>query len=238
MVGTRNSSLEVHVDKAIKNWVTEHVSCTVGCLNDMADRLATSIHELMLQQQYLVTDVNELKGGKGSSRFSRMSKLDFPKIHEDDVQGAFAWHLQFIRNNGDVTWAVYGEAILKRFRGLDDDPILELKNLRYETSMKQYQSKFEMLLTQVNITEAQSISMSIAGLLPTIEINVRMFKLKSLTDAFILSNLQEAAHNLTKQKYVPILPTSKIVNTPYYNRSTHVHARNTTTTLVLPAPNT
>ena len=70
--------------------------------------------------------------GEGSSRFSRMGKLEFPKFHGDDVQGwlfrvkqffdvdnvheedkikmvsihlydkALAWHLQFLKNYRNV----------------------------------------------------------------------------------------------------------------------------------------
>ena len=70
----------------------------------------------------------------------------------------------------------YEETILKRFGAVNDDPMAVLKNLMYETTMKEYQSKFELLLTQVTITEAQSVSMYIFGLPPIVEMNVRMFK--------------------------------------------------------------
>ncbi|GKB12369.1 hypothetical protein Tco_0846292, partial [Tanacetum coccineum] len=220
--------------------VNYHVRGLVGDLNKKVDILATSIHDLMTQQQYLVADVTRLKGGEGSSRFSRMNKLEFPKFHGDDVQGwmfrakqffsidnvqeddkikivlihmydrTLGWNLQFMRNHGDnVTWAVYEKAILKRFWGLDDDPMAELKNLRYETTMKQYQSKFEMILTQVTITEAQSISMYITGLPPAIEMI----------------------------KSAPLLPTPKSATT-YYKKNNPMNARNTTTTLALPTSNT
>ncbi|GJS88835.1 hypothetical protein Tco_0771471 [Tanacetum coccineum] len=177
MVGTRNSSLEVHVNETTRI---------------------------------------RLKGREGSSRFSRMNKLEFLKFHGDDVQGwmfrakqffsidnvqeddkikivlihmydrTLAWNLQFMRNHGDnVTWAVY------------------------ETTMKQYQSKFEMLLTQVTITEAQSISMYITGLPPAIEMI----------------------------KSAPLLPTPKSATTSYYKKNNPMNARNTTTTLALPTSN-
>nr|GEX59192.1 hypothetical protein [Tanacetum cinerariifolium] len=119
--------------------------------------------------------------GEGTSRFSRMSKLEFPNYYRDDMQGwmfrvkqffsidnvpkedkvrmvsihmydtALTWHLQFIKSHGEtVTW--------------------------YGSSIKDYQSNFERLLNFVDITESQSISMFIAGLLTAIELNVRMFR--------------------------------------------------------------
>ncbi|GJS39011.1 hypothetical protein Tco_0564054 [Tanacetum coccineum] len=108
MVGTRNLSLEVHVDEATKNWVTEHV----GGLIERKGR----------EKQFFSIDfVQEEDKAKNVS------------IHVYDR--TMAWHLYFMRNNGDnVSWPVYVEAILKRFGGLDDDPMAELKNLSHKCS--------------------------------------------------------------------------------------------------------
>ena len=45
--------------------------------------------------------------------------------------------------------------------------------------------------------------MFIVGLPITIELNVRMFKPKSLTDAFSIASLQEATLVVVKQKNAP-----------------------------------
>ncbi|GKC31780.1 reverse transcriptase [Tanacetum coccineum] len=87
----------------------------------------------------------------------------------------------------------------------------ELKNLRYGNNMKEYQSQFEQLLTQVDITVSHSVSMFIAGLPTSMEMNVRMFRPKTLADAFSLANFQEASLVVIRQKTVPLLPTLKIV---------------------------
>lgn len=80
VVGTRNTSMEVPVDGSIKNWVIQHV-------DEKLDSMATNLNNVMTQIQYLVTDVNRLKTREGSSRFSRLGKLEFPKFSGDDVQG-------------------------------------------------------------------------------------------------------------------------------------------------------
>nr|GEY46347.1 hypothetical protein [Tanacetum cinerariifolium] len=104
-----------------------------------------------------VTNVNRLKNGESPSRFNRLGKMEFPKLYGDDVKGALAWHLQFLRAHGEnVTWADYEEAVLKRFGEANEAPMAMLKNLR-------------------------------------------MFKPRSLVDAFSLSNLQEAPLTLVKQ---------------------------------------
>ncbi|GJS31027.1 transposon ty3-I gag-pol polyprotein [Tanacetum coccineum] len=158
-----------------QNWVTTQFS-------DKFDTLTNMINEMMLTQQFLVNDVNRLKNGEGSSRFCRMSKLEFPKFYGKYVKG---WMYIFVRaQDENVKWPVYEEDILKRFGEVNEDPMAELKNLRYKTTMKQYQSDFETLLNQVEITEAQYVSMYIVGLPPTIRMNVRMFRLRTLADAF------------------------------------------------------
>nr|GEW21861.1 retrovirus-related Pol polyprotein from transposon 297 family [Tanacetum cinerariifolium] len=73
----------------------------------------------------------------GCLRHSRFFSIDNMQ-EEDNVKivsihvydRALAWNLHFMRNNGDnVSWAVYEEAILKIFGGLDDDLMAKLKNL-------------------------------------------------------------------------------------------------------------
>lgn len=145
-------------------------------------------------------------------------KIKIVSIHLHDR--ALVWHLQFLKTHGEnVTWAMYEEAIVKRFGSVNEDPMAELKNLRYETTMKDYQSQFEKLLTQVEITESQSICMFIAGLPANIELNVRMFKPKSLTDAFSLASLQEATQAVVTQKSTPLFPTPKSTNAWYANKN-------------------
>nr|GEY25311.1 hypothetical protein [Tanacetum cinerariifolium] len=205
--------------------------------------MANSMREIMLKLDYLATDVNRIKGGEGSSnsRFSRMSKLEFPKFSREDVKGwmfkvkqfftidnvreedklkivsihlrdrALILHLQFVKIHGDeVAWSVYEEAIVKIFRPLNEDPMDELKNL----------------------------SMFIAGLPASIELNVIMFRPKSLVDAFSLANLQEATNAVIKRRNTPILQTTKANSGFYANRNAFYPNKSTTTTLTLPASNT
>ncbi|GKB59346.1 Fe(3+) dicitrate transport system permease [Tanacetum coccineum] len=109
--------------------------------------------------------------------------------------------------------AEYGEAVLKRFGDAN-----------------------EALLNQVNITEAQSISMYIVGLPVTIEVNVRMFKPRTLADAFSLSSLQETTLDLVKQRYALLLSTPRTTNTSTFaNRNNNYPTKNTST-LALPTP--
>ncbi|GJW85685.1 retrovirus-related pol polyprotein from transposon TNT 1-94 [Tanacetum coccineum] len=147
-------------------------------------------------------------------------------------------HLKFIKTHGEaVAWDVYEAAILQVFRAINEDPMAELKNLQYETTVKEYQSQFEKLMNQVDITESRAISIFINGLPASIELNVRMFKPRSLTDAFSLAGLQEATLAALKQRNAPILPIPKTASGWNANRSVTYPSKSTTTTLALPAPN-
>nr|GEY76262.1 hypothetical protein [Tanacetum cinerariifolium] len=59
MVNTRNNTLEVPIDAGVKEWVTDHVdSVSMG--------IYVKLDNLLLQFNYLVGDVNILKGGEGN----------------------------------------------------------------------------------------------------------------------------------------------------------------------------
>ncbi|GJZ70612.1 hypothetical protein Tco_0634463 [Tanacetum coccineum] len=193
MVGTRTSSLEVQIDEATRNWVTNHGESIVGPMNERLEGIAASLAQLL--------------------------NSNMP--------------IEFIKTHGEaVTWAEYEEVMLKRFGDANEDPMAEP---RYKTTMKQYQSDFEALLNQVNITKAQAISLYIVGLPATIEMNVRMFKPRSLEDAFSLSSLQKTTLALVKQRYNPILSTPRTTTSTFVNRNVSYPAKNTST-LALPAP--
>nr|GEU41725.1 putative mitochondrial protein [Tanacetum cinerariifolium] len=59
--------------------------------------------------------------------------------------------LSDVRNFNDYTygelvaWNVYEAAILQRFRAINEDPMAELMNLKYETTVKEYQKEEECL---------------------------------------------------------------------------------------------
>ncbi|GKB86719.1 putative mitochondrial protein [Tanacetum coccineum] len=215
MVGTRNTALEVPIDANTRNWVENHVTSLITPLQEQLQNMSAQINQILIGQQYN-------SRGEGTSRFSRMSKLEFPKFYGDDTHGEA------------VAWDVYEAAILQRFGAINKDPMAELKNLKYETTVKEYQSQFEKLMNQVDITESQAISMFIGGLPASIELKVRMFKPRSLTDAFSLAGLQEATIAALKQRNAPILTTPSGWNA---NRSVTYPSKSTTTTLALPAPN-
>lgn len=65
---------------------------------------------------------------------------------------------------------MYKQAVLPRFGSVYDDLIFELKNLKYETSAKEYEDAFENLLSRVEISEEHALSLFMGGLPTEIEI--------------------------------------------------------------------
>ncbi|GKB90530.1 putative mitochondrial protein [Tanacetum coccineum] len=130
-----------------------------------------------------------------------------------------------------MTWPMYRDAILQRFRLAYDDPLAEIKKLKQTGSVQQYINAYERLLCRVELQDQQSMSFFIAGLQSEIKLVVRMFKPKSLAELYRLCKLQESQINVTKQKgKMPLLPTPRC-NT--YNPN----AISSPKLLALPAPN-
>lgn len=78
MVETRNTMVgarSTEADDSMKLWVTEQLNNVITSFTERLDTMANQF-----QQSRSGT-------GEGSSRFSRMGKLEFPKFHGDDVQG-------------------------------------------------------------------------------------------------------------------------------------------------------
>ena len=89
-------------------------------------------------------------------------------------------------------WEVYKTAIIQRFGSVFEDPISALKNANYETNATEYQDLFDTLLCRVDISEEHDISMYLGGLPTELEMRVRMFKPRTLSNAYSLTNMQEA----------------------------------------------
>nr|GEV08124.1 putative mitochondrial protein [Tanacetum cinerariifolium] len=137
-------------------------------------------------------------------------KVSLISIHLFDI--ALTWHRQFMRllSSDIVPWLVYRGAIKQRFGNSFEDPLAELKNCKFETSIVDYQNAYDRLLSRVDISANQAISFYMAGLLIDIELAVRMFKTQTLAIAYSLSKLQAATNEVVKKKNkAPLLSTPK-----------------------------
>ena len=133
-------------------------------------------------------------------------KIELVSMHVYDK--ALVWHQQFCRRFGeDCAWEVYEQEVLKRFNSILEDPLMELKKLKQVGTVKEYQEKFESLLNMVDLDEKHSISLFLGGLKDEISLQIRMFTLTTLTDAFHMAKMQEQTLVALKSRYSPILPT-------------------------------
>lgn len=125
-------------------------------------------------------------------------KVHLASVHLPDK--ALAWHWQFVKMRGEnVPWEEYEHEILTRFGPMYEDPLADLKNLKQDGSVRQYQDEFDMLLSKVDLTEQQAISFYVGGLQEEIAMGLRMFKPSKLTDVYSLAKLQEATNNAQRR---------------------------------------
>ncbi|GKB59344.1 hypothetical protein Tco_0915530 [Tanacetum coccineum] len=74
-----------------------------------------------------------------------------------------------------------------------------VKLIRHVGTIEEYHNAFDKLVSRVDLPEDQQISFYIAGLQSEVELAVRMFRPKSLTEVYNLSKIQKAAIKLNKQ---------------------------------------
>nr|GEW30987.1 hypothetical protein [Tanacetum cinerariifolium] len=79
-------------------------------------------------------------------------KVKFISVNLFDT--ALLWHRQFIRLNGEaVSWNVYKKGILQRFGTVFNDPVSEIRKIKYHSSAKDYQDTFVTLLSRVDVKQ-------------------------------------------------------------------------------------
>ncbi|GKD85199.1 gypsy/ty3 retroelement polyprotein [Tanacetum coccineum] len=126
-------------------------------------------------------------------------KVKLIYVHLFDI--ALLWNKQFIRLNGEaVSWNVYKKGILQRFGTVFDDPISEMRKIKYQSNAKDYQDVFDTLLSRVDVSEEHVVSFYLGGLPDEIEMGVRMFKPTTLAYAYQLTNYQEATLEAMRKK--------------------------------------
>ncbi|GKD63927.1 putative mitochondrial protein [Tanacetum coccineum] len=201
VVSTRNSNPSTSngtpliLDDETKRFLAETI----------AGMMENSLADIQRSMANMANDITALRWVFRCEQFFLLEQtLDLDKVTLISIHlydKALLWHSQFVRTHGtNVTWEVYKKAILARFGNVYEDPMSELKNLKYETTAREYEDAFESLLSRVEISEDHAISLFMGGLPTEIEMGVRMFKPQTLADAYYLANLQETTLNAVKKK--------------------------------------
>nr|GEZ08627.1 hypothetical protein [Tanacetum cinerariifolium] len=105
------------------------------------------------------------------------------------------WYQQYVKNYPDNTpWKHFEVEVIKQFRVLYDDPIMELKNLNCEYVY--------------------------GGLKPEVRTLMRMFQATPISESYGFARMQEATNTILKPRYnTHLLPTPKQSTTTYASKA-------------------
>lgn len=123
---------------------------------------------------------------------------------------AIQWHQGFMRVKSDqqVTWEEYIEYMGARFgTHAYRDPLSDLRNSKQVGSLQDYLDSFDELYLCAKIREDQTLSSFLSGLIDVIRMPVRMFRPKSLAEAYSLAKLQELTVAALKEQPTPATKT-------------------------------
>nr|GFB15304.1 hypothetical protein [Tanacetum cinerariifolium] len=121
-----------------------------------------------------ITEIANLKRGEGTSKprtgeltgqpraypepntpYGKFINIEFPKFSGGDAKDWIYRCKQFFKYvkkyHDNTPWEHFEVEVVKRFRVLYDDPIMELKNLKQTGSVQTYQEAFEALLNRVDL---------------------------------------------------------------------------------------
>ncbi|GKB90235.1 hypothetical protein Tco_0962507 [Tanacetum coccineum] len=197
MVNTRNASLPPPI--------------TLKSLQEQLQQLQQTILTVLTNQYVVNIEIQTLKNREGTSngrgsqthntQYGRMSKIEFPKFHGEDVKGWVYRCKKFFKiggikeerkKYGDRTpWEMYEGEVVKIFGAIYEDPIVDLKNLKQEGSVQQYQEAFESLLNRVEFNEGYVVSLFIGELKKEVSMPIRMFKITNLINVYAIAKIVE-----------------------------------------------
>ncbi|XP_042051538.1 uncharacterized protein LOC121796828 [Salvia splendens] len=108
---------------------------------------------------------------------------------------ALQWHRGFESLHGDMAyadWSCYSSSLAARFGAhAYEDPLADLRNLKQKGTLQDYMDTFDELYPRAGIREDQALSFFLSGLIDELQMPVRMFRPKALSEAYSLAKLQE-----------------------------------------------
>nr|XP_043620521.1 uncharacterized protein LOC122592345 [Erigeron canadensis] len=133
------------------------------------------------------------------------SKIRYVAIH---ITGrALSWHQGYMKSSGktmeNITWDEYSRSTMARFSTTHmEDAMGALKALVQEGELDEYCDQFDKLLNKVTLCEEYSVSIFVEGLKPEIKCYLKMFKPKTLRDAYSLAKIQDQANKMLGKQQV------------------------------------
>jgi hypothetical protein len=140
----------------------------------------------------------------------------FQGTHEEDKAALASFHPEgeaqlwfqiLLREGREICWTEFKEGVFARFGPTQFyDPFGELTKLQQEGSVREYQAKFESLLSKVGpLPQNQQVSCFMSGLNEVIKADVTARRPLTFTSAIGLARVYEA-YNMAMKKH-PLLET-------------------------------
>jgi len=109
---------------------------------------------------------------------------------------AHMWFQILIREEREIGWPEFTAGLLTRFEPNQFyDPFGELMKLQHEGTIREYQAKFESLLSKIGVlSQTRQVSCFISGLQEVLRADVTAGKPETLTSAIELARLYKAQH--------------------------------------------
>ncbi|GJU12710.1 hypothetical protein Tco_1135106 [Tanacetum coccineum] len=147
--GASSSSNNNSVDDTVRQAIGEIVDEKLASIQQVLADLSSQVLGISLQNQKMEN------GNRGNQSNSRLAKIEFPNFSGKDIKGWVFRCEQF--------FVLIKSLMQRRFGSVFDDPMVELKNLKYETSAKIYEDAFDTLLSRVEISEYHVVSLFMGG---------------------------------------------------------------------------
>lgn len=129
-----------------------------------------------------------------------------------------------MRTRFDVypSWTQYAADVIARFGEAYEDPLAALIQVKQQGTVQDYIDAFELALTQVSLIPEHSLSIFLAGLEHSIQMQVRMFNPTTISHAANLAKLYEASKpsipkTHSRPAFVPTKPPYTPPKTPLLN---------------------
>ncbi|KAJ0628009.1 putative nucleotidyltransferase, Ribonuclease H [Helianthus annuus] len=132
------------------------------------------------------------------------AKLRCAAVHlEGD---ALQWHRAYMKTRNatvaEVPWPEYVRSISARFSdALFEDPLEEMASLQQTGTLQELNNAFDALLNKVSLSEPQAVSLYIKALKPDIKGPVKMFKPRTLHEAYGLAKTQALNNDTLEEKF-------------------------------------
>ncbi|CAA7035404.1 unnamed protein product [Microthlaspi erraticum] len=147
---------------------------------------------------------------------------------------ALQWHHNFIKNRYDIfpSWPEYVRELYARFCKMFDNPLSELMKVKQAgVSIEVYLENFDCALTRLSLPTPHALSIFLTNMNEHLALNVRKFKVDSISEAARIAKLHESSLvcTLVRQPRAPFNPYPK-QNHHQFNKPAH-------STPLLPSPN-